>query len=148
MGNVHRFRDNAAGEQWIFRQVDPNNPEWCTESQPFIAWGEGRISWLARNPTDGNILRLTAAIMENYAERLTQASAEHRPEKNHGTHHCLHEALFVLWRKIREIKLDRELPDLSPPSVMTAQPPDPPEEKPAPEPTLQDVQDVIAGTFV
>src|SRR3954470_12485347 len=118
MGSLYRFRDSTAGEQWIFKQEDPNNPEWCTESQPFIAWGEDRISGLARNPTDGNIVRLTAALVENYAERLLQAGPEHRPEKNNGTHRCLHEALFVLWRKIREIKLDRELPDLEPQVVM------------------------------
>jgi hypothetical protein len=147
MSNVYRFRESTAGEQWIFRQVDPNNPEWCTESQSFIAWGEDRISGLARNPTDGNIVRLTAALVENYAERLMQASTEHRPEKNHGTHRCLHEALLVLWRKIREIKLDRELPDLEPQVVMMP-PPAPPEEKPAPEPTLDDVTDVIAGNYV
>ena len=146
MGSVYRFRDSMAGEQWIFKQEDPNNPEWCTESQPFIAWGEDRISGLARNPTDGNIVRLTAALVENYAERVMQASAEHRPETNQGTHRCFHEALFVLWRKIREIKLNRELPDLEPQIVMRPAP-DTTDEKPAPEPTLDDVQDVIAGTY-
>src|SRR4051812_44479407 len=71
MGNVHYFRESMAGEPWIFRQVDPNKKsEWCTASQPFLAWGEGRISWLARNPTDGNIVRLTAAMLDNYAERV------------------------------------------------------------------------------
>jgi hypothetical protein len=147
MSNVYRFRESMAWEQWIFKQEDPNNPEWCTESQPFIAWGEDRISGLARNPTDGNIVRLTAALVENYAERVMQASAEHRPETNHGTHRCLHEALFVLWRRIREIKLDRQLPDLEPQVVMMPAP-DTMEEKPAPEPTLEDVTDVIAGTYV
>ena len=147
MGNVYRFRDSMAGQQWIFQQEDPNNAEWCTESQPFIAWGEDRICWLSRDPTDGNIVRLTAALMDNYAERVLQADPEHRPEKNHGTHRCLHEALFVLWRKIREIKLDRQLPDLEPQIVMTP-PPGTTDEKPAPEPTSEDVKDVIAGTYV
>ena len=147
MGNVHYFRESTAGEQWIYKQEEPKTAEWCTESQPFIAWGEDRISWLSRDPTDGNIVRLTAALVDNYAERVMQAGPVHRLEKHHGEYRCLHEALFVLWRKIREIKLDRQLPDLEPQVVMMP-PPDTTDEKPAPEPTLEDVKDVIAGTYV
>jgi hypothetical protein len=147
MGNVHYFRDSAAEESWIYKQEDPNTKaEWCTESQPFLDWGNNRIAYLSSKPTDGNIVRLTAAMLDNYAERVLQASAEHRPDTNNGTHRCLHEALFVLWRKIREMKLNRELPDLEPQVVMMPAP-DTTETKPAPEPTLEEVTDVIAGTY-
>jgi hypothetical protein len=124
---------------------DPDNPVWCAESQKLMSWGNRRIGVLETNPTDANLVRMTAALLDHYMAAVRGAEAEHRPEKNGGSHHCLHEALAILWDKIQEIKLDLEDPDLDPlePRVIVVNAPD--NQSEAPEPSVQEESGIEFG---
>jgi hypothetical protein len=86
--------------------------------------------------------------LDNYAERIRQSTSDHRPETNQGRHHCLHEALFVIWDKVRYIDQHKAIPELEPinfiPSERASQPIEV-EAEPEPEPTVAEYSGIVIG---
>src|SRR3954447_24406974 len=94
----------------LFRQKDHDGR--CAESRDLLDWGELLIKQLRTNPSDGAIGWAKAALLDNYAERDRQMTAKHRELIATDQHSCLHEALINLWLQIRNVRLQRRVPEL------------------------------------
>jgi len=129
----------------LIKEEDPNNPNWCPESRPFVEWGERLVEHISHDPTDGAIGWAKAALLDNYAERIRQTTSDHRPETNLGSHHCLHEALFVIWEKVRYVKLYRAVPELQPVHLGTTLLHPVIDGDVEPEPSVQEFSGIVIG---
>src|SRR5947209_8071017 len=99
----------------LIRPEDPDNPEWCEVSKPFIEWGDSLVDRLAQDPVPGKIGFAKWKLLDRYVRLYHRTTDVHRPESNHGRHHCIHEALLRIWQKLEDIELAAAVPELEPP---------------------------------
>jgi len=123
----------------LFKEEDPNNPDWCPVARPFIEWGDNLLDRLKQDPVPGKIGYAKWKLLDRYARLYFKTSDEHRPETNEGRHHCIHEAMLCIWQKLEDVEIQSRIPELEPPlriipaiaasPVGDEEPPDPPVEK-------------------
>ncbi|WP_448620074.1 hypothetical protein [Geodermatophilus sp. URMC 65] len=151
MSNVRLFRDKMAGETWIFKQEDPNNPAWCVEALSVIQAGARLLQAVRQNPTAPAIAWALHLLEERYWRAYAHADPEHRRDEGHADHPCIHRAWREMRWAIQDLELDAATAELLSPLLLPTQEPRVIEGtvvEPSPEPSLKDVKDVILGTYV
>jgi hypothetical protein len=145
-----RFRERMAGEVWLFQEEDPN-PAWCPESLSVIQAGARLLQTVRQNPTGPAIAWALHLLEKRYWRAYEHADPEHRRDEGHADHPCIHRAWREMRWAIEDLELDAAVAELTSPLPLAM-----PESKiiegtvaaPPPEPSLQDVRDVILGTYV
>src|SRR3954462_15730993 len=84
---------------------DPNNPTWCWPARKLIEYGKELHTCVSKNPSRGAIAVAQGRLQTRYRHYYDHADDEHRLDKHHATHACLHRALFELSQKIDDWEL-------------------------------------------
>jgi hypothetical protein len=101
----------------LFKEEDPNNPEWCTVAAPLVEWGDNLIDRLRQDPLPGKIGFAKWKLLDRYARLYYKTKPVHRPEVNGGDHACIHDALLAIWQKLEDVEIQSRVPELEPPKL-------------------------------
>jgi len=124
---------------------DPNNPTWCWPAQKLIQYGKELHAWVSENPSPAGIALAKGYLQTRYQRYYDHADDEHRQDKHHATHACLHRALLDISEKLDDLETIIPISDLLKAQPMPSMPTVVEGEVVDDEPVLDDVRDVILG---
>jgi hypothetical protein len=131
----------------LIKKEDPNNPEWCAVARPLVEWGDSLVGRLAQDPVPGKVGFAKWKLLDRYARLYHRTTDAHRPELSHNRHHCIHEALLLIWQKLEDVELAAAIPELEPPLRLSLEGGHRVIEgvAPEPEPTVAEYSGIIIG---
>jgi len=93
----------------LYPAVEPKKPEWCSEATQLRETGNALIGLVQAEPTSEKLGLVKGLLLDSYAHLWFTTTNDHRPETYGGNHHCIHDALLLVWKQLDNLDMAQRM---------------------------------------